>query len=220
MVLKAVKTILLTGTQMKNDPKKRDRKFRYQPIKTGTRILDTDHARKTGVRGFTLIEVLLVAVIIAIIITVATPMFRSTLTTVELANVTQDIAQTMRLLKMEASTHKTIYQLKIDLAKRVYSAQQFGTKSGNYIVEPKKIPNNVDIAMTANPVTFYSDGSVDKVTIYLYRGKGEYQKDMEKVINKDFDLGQIQTISQTEYIYVVETQPSIGRIKVTVPEQE
>lgn len=158
--------------------------------------------------GFTLIEILLVVVIIAIVITVTTPQFRKTLTTIQLANTTQDIAQFMRYLRVKACTEKKMYQLKFDLAGARYFSQN----------ESRAIPSGVNIALTLNPISFYPDGSIDKASVFLFKGKEEFYKDIEKAVNKEFDLGQIQTISRTEYVYSITTQPSIGRIKVSVPE--
>lgn len=158
--------------------------------------------------GFTLIEILLVVVIVAIVVTITTPQFRKTLTTIQLANTTQDIAQFMRFLRVKATTEKKIYQLKFDLARARYSSQN----------ESRQIPSGVNVALTINPINFYPDGSIDKVTIFLFKGKEEFYKDIEKAVNKEFDLGQIQSVTHTEYIYSVTTQPSIGRIEVTVPE--
>lgn len=158
--------------------------------------------------GFTLLEILLVVVIIAIVVTISTPQFRKTLTSVQLADTTQDIAQCMRFLRSKASTEKKIYQLKFDLA------------GGRYIAgdESKSIPKGVTIALTINPINFYPDGSIDKATVYLFKGKEEFYKDVEKAVNKEFTLGQVQSIAHTEYIYTVTTYPSIGRVEVKVPE--
>lgn len=159
-------------------------------------------------KGFTLIEILLVAVIIAIVISIAAPRFHKTLVTIQLANTTQDIAQFMRYLRVKASTEKKIYQLKFDLAGSRYSSE----------AGARAVPKGVNVALTVNPINFYPDGSIDKVSIFLFKGREDFYKDIEKAINKEFDLGQIQTISRTEYIYSITTHPSIGRVEVTVPE--
>lgn len=159
-------------------------------------------------KGFTLLEILLVAVIVAILIAIATPQFRKTLTSIQLANTTQDIAQFMRFLRVKASTEKKVYQLKFDLAGLRYSSQN----------ESRQIPSGINVTLTINPINFYPDGSIDKATVFLFKGKEEFYKDIEKAVNKEFDLGQIQTVSHTEYIYTITTQPSIGRVEVTVPE--
>lgn len=181
-------------------------------------IMEFIQLRRSIGAGFTLLEILLVVVIVAIIISIATPQFRKTLTTIQLANTTQDIAQFMRFLRAKAVTGKNTYQLKFDLSARRYYAQNItGSGKSSYGL-PVAIPENINIAATINPVKFYSDGSIDKVTIYLFKGKSEYFKDIEKAMNKEFELGQIQSITHTEYIYTITTQPSIGRIEVTVPE--
>lgn len=168
--------------------------------------------------GFTLLEILLVVVIVAIVISIATPQFRKTLATIQLANTTQDIAQFMRFLRATAITEKSIYQLKFDLAAKKYYAQNI-TGGGKIFKDKSRfIPENINIAATLNPVSFYPDGGIDKVTIYLFKGKSEFFKDIEKAINKEFELGQIQSIAHTEYVYTITSQPSIGRIEVTAPE--
>lgn len=175
---------------------------------------------KSGlVWGFTLLEVLLVVVIVAIIVSVVTPRFRKSLTTIQLANTTQDIAQLMRFLKAKAYTEKVNYQLKFNVAGKKYLSQQISGGKPVQFSESRSIPDGVNIATTVNPIIFYSDGTIDDVKIYLFKGKGEFYKDLGKAINKEFDLGQIQTVTQTEYIYTITTQPSIGRIKVVPPEE-
>lgn len=167
--------------------------------------------------GFTLLEILLVVVIIAIVVSIATPQFRKSLTTIQLANTTQDIAQLMRFLRVKASTEKVNYQLKFDIAGRKYLSQQVSAEKIVQFGKLRLIPDGINITTTVNPVTFYSNGSIDDVTIYLFKGKGEFYKDLEKAINKEFDLGQIQTVTRTKYIYTITTQPSIGRIKIIPP---
>lgn len=168
--------------------------------------------------GFTLLEILLVVVIVAIVVSIASPQFRKTLTTIHLANTTQDIAQLMRFLRVKAVTEKFTYQLKFDLTGRRYSAQNITGAGKSFYNTSRSIPENISIAATLNPVSFYPDGSIDNVTIYLFKGKSEFFKDIEKAINKDFELGQVQSITHTEYIYTIKTIPAIGRVEVTVPE--
>jgi prepilin-type N-terminal cleavage/methylation domain-containing protein len=170
--------------------------------------------------GFTLLEIMLVVIIIAVIVTIVTPRFHKTVTTVNLANTTQDIAQLMRYLRCQSVTENTMFQLKFDLTNKKYYAQKSSGGSSSTYNEVKKIPEGVNIALTLNPVNFYTDGSVDKVKIYLFKGNQEYFKDMGKMINKEFSVGQIQDLSDTEYIYTITTQPSIGRVEVETPKQE
>lgn len=174
--------------------------------------------KQNNIAGFTLLEILLVVVIIAIVVSIATPQFRKTLTTIHLANTAQDIAQFMRFLRAEAITEKTTYQLKFDLSARKYYAQKITGERGSSYDKSRFIPENINIAATISTINFCPDGSIDKATIFLFKGKSDYFKDMEKAINKEFDLGQVQSITHTEYIYTITTQPSIGRIEVTVPE--
>lgn len=175
---------------------------------------------KRHITGFTLLEVLLVAVIVAIVISIATPQFRKSLTTLQLSNTTQDIAQLMRLLRAKAFAEKVKYQLKFNLSKRIYLSQQISAEKTVQFGASRPIPEDVNIATAVNPINFYSDGSIDEVAIYLFKGKGDFYKDMEKAISKEFDLGQVQTVTRTEYIYTITTQPSIGRIKVIPPSLE
>lgn len=162
---------------------------------------------------------LLVVVIIAIIVAIATPQFRKSLITIQLANTTQDIAQLMRFLRTKAFTEKVNYQLKFDISGKRYLSQQISTGKTIQPGASQPIPDGVNIATTVNPINFYSNGCIDKVTIYLFKGKGEFYKDLEKAIDKEFDLGQIQDVAHTEYIYTITTQPSIGRVKVISPEE-
>jgi prepilin-type N-terminal cleavage/methylation domain-containing protein len=168
--------------------------------------------------GFTLLEILLVVVIVSIIVTLATPRFQKTFTTIQLANTTQDIAQLMRFLRMKAVSEKKTYQLKLDLENRKYYIKATG-KSNSAVYETSHIiPKDINIAATQEIISFYPDGTMDESAVFLFRNDGDYQRDMGKMIQKDFDVGQIQYLSHTEYIYSIKTQPSLGRVKVTVPE--
>lgn len=180
-------------------------------------ILKVGRQRKRH-NGFTLLEILLVVLIVAIVVTITTPQFRKSLVTIQLANTTQDIAQLMRFLRVKANNEKCVYQLKFDLVGGKYFAQKVTGGTTNTYEKSRPIPSDIGITMTLNPVNFYSDGSIDKVTIFLFKGKGEFYKDIEKAINKEFDLGQVQSITHTEYIYTINTHPSIGRVEVSVPE--
>jgi len=75
----------------------------------------------------------------------------------------------------------------------------------------------INVLTTVNPITFYADGTVDKVNIYVYTGPAGFYKDLSNAVNKELDIGQIQTIAHTTNIYTITTQPSIGRIKIVQP---
>lgn len=168
--------------------------------------------------GFTLIEILLVVVIVAIVVSITAPQFHKTFTAIQLANTTQDIAYLMRYLRSKAASEKSIYQLKFDLGARKYFAQNISGGKISVYEKPRPIPENINITATLNPIKFYPDGSIDEVSIFLFKGKSEYFKDIEKAINKEFELGQIQSITHTDYIYTITTHPSIGRVEVKSPE--
>lgn len=167
--------------------------------------------------GFTLFEVLLVVVIVVIIASLAIPRFRSTLTTVQLSDTTQDIAQLMRLLRVKAKSENAVYQLTFDFTKKQYTASKSAGKTATLYGQARVLPENVSVVVSVNPVKFYADGTVDKAVIYLFRGSDKFGQDMQSAINKDIDLGQIQTVTQTAHVYSITTQPSLGRIKVSIP---
>jgi len=170
-------------------------------------------------RGFTLLEIILVVIIISIVVVVATPRFHQTLSTIQLSNTTQDIAQLMRLLSRKAEAEGIKYLLRFDLAGKKYYVQKTDSDTAANAEESKSIPENIGIALTCNPVSFYPNRKIDEAVIYIFKGKDEYFKDMEKMISSDFQLGQVQNLVHTEYVYTIITDPEIGRVKVTSPEQ-
>ena len=170
-------------------------------------------------RGFTLLEIILVVIIVSIIIVIATPRFRQTLSTVQLSNTTQDIAQLMRLLRQKAKAEGINYLLRFDLAGKKYYVQKTGSDTAGNTEESKSIPENIGVALTLNPINFYPGGKIDEAVIYLFKGKDKYFRDMGKMISSDFRLGQVQSLTHTEYVYTIITDPEIGRVKVTPPEQ-
>jgi general secretion pathway protein H len=168
--------------------------------------------------GFTLLEIMLVVVIVAVIVTLTSPKFQKTFTTIQLANTAQELAQLMRFIKTKAVSEKTIYGLKLDLANRKYYVKKEDKSSSVSYEISRIIPKDVNIAATTGTINFYPDGSIDAVSVFIFRGKEDYNKEIDKMIQKDFEVGQIQSLSRTEYIYTIKTQPTIGKILIEVPE--
>ena len=168
--------------------------------------------------GFTLLEVMIVVIIIAIIVSVSTPRFMNTLTTIRLSNSTQDIAQFMRLLREKAFTEGVNYELKIDFAKRYCYAQKMSGKKGVDFGDKYFIADNINISSSKKNIIFYPDGSIDKVKIFIFKDTGSFGDDINTALGKDLEIGRIQEITRSEYIYSIETQSTIGRVKVTTPE--
>ncbi len=167
--------------------------------------------------GFTLIEVLLVVVIVTIMVAIATPLFRNTLTTIQVDSTAQDITQLMRFLQAKAAAERVTCQLKIDVTAGQYQAGQLTGAKSTSLGQARKIPEGVNVIATKNPAFFYPDGTIDEVTVYIFRGKKGFYQDLQSAVSKEIDLGQIQTVTESKYIFTIKTQPTIGRIKVIEP---
>ncbi len=143
--------------------------------------------------GFTLIEISLVLLIIAIVLALAVPRLRS-ISGAELSAQARRLSNTFRYLRSEAILSGQVYQLRYDLNRQRYWAALdpesreegdagLGSES---LIRPLSLPSPVGISDIVLPETvgkvqggvvwtnFYPDGVIDTTVIHLDDGRRAY----------------------------------------------
>jgi type II secretion system protein H len=163
------------------------------PISTAEPSIDgAPAARRSHPGGFTLIEVSLVLLIIAIVVALAVPRLRS-ITGAELTKQARRLTNTFRVLRSEAILTGRIYQLHCDIGIERYwvtiidessETPQVVPDSGP-LARPVTLPDPVGISdvvmqglgkLQQGQVTtnFYPDGDIDPTVIHLDDGREAY----------------------------------------------
>jgi len=151
------------------------------------------HARRARrQRGFTLIELGVVMLVISVIIMLAVPRFRDQSHT-ELMSQTRKLAMTFRYLQHEAILNGRVYQINFDLDQQRYfvssaePGEEFGDQRATGVLAADvALPSTVQIADVDVPLVsgkvyqgvafarFYPDGYVDPTVVHLDNGQEAY----------------------------------------------
>jgi len=150
------------------------------------------HRSASPQAGFTLIELGLVLLIIAIVVALVVPRFRDQ-SHVELMAQTRKLATTFRFLQQEAILNGRVYQLNFDLDQQRYfvTAAEEGEdigyqRLGGILARDNALPANVQISDVDVPLVsgklyegvafahFYPDGYVDPTVVHLDNGQEAY----------------------------------------------
>ncbi len=130
-------------------------------------------------RGFTLIEMMLVVVILSIIIAATVPNFSKGYERFQLRQITDDIKHKARWAQAMAMGKQCTYVLVFNADRTVYNIQRIGIDDKHKErMEPisgrlgrtHKIPSNIQLAIKEDSVHFFSDGTLDPVRIELSAG--------------------------------------------------
>lgn len=132
-------------------------------------------------RSFTIIEILLVVVIVAIIAALAVPNFSGTYTRIQLRKAADDLAYRMRYAQSYAVTKNTRTRLEFDPSFTQYwltrqsdgSATDVFEKIGGRIGESVAIARDIQVSFEDGDPSlyFYPDATMDKKRIDLCRGQ-------------------------------------------------
>ena len=124
---------------------------------------------------FTLIEIILVTLLIAIIIGVSTPVFRNFFYGFQQTNFPVDLAKLIRYAQERAIVERIRYKLKVDFTNDKYwleaGNEPVSGRFGNKFVIPQGITiefENTDSSF----MSFYPDGRTDQKFIYITGVKG------------------------------------------------
>jgi type II secretory pathway pseudopilin PulG len=151
-------------------------------------------ARRGAEAGFTLIEIGLVLLIIAVVVALVVPRFRDQ-SHAELLKETRKLATTFRYLQHEAILNGRVYRLNIDLDQQRYfvtSAEEGDLLEGGFerasgiLARDVALPASLQIADVDVPMIsgklyegvafthFYPDGYVDPTVVHLDNGQEVY----------------------------------------------
>ena len=130
-------------------------------------------------RGFTLIEIILVVVLLLIIAALAIPNFSHTYTTVELQTSTQDLAYLMRYAQSRAISKNKNVQLEFNPEFTQYwltqekldqddsaDQEEFERFDGR-LGKTYEIPRDILLEDAPQTIRFYPDGNIEKKHFYV-----------------------------------------------------
>lgn len=134
-------------------------------------------SRKSNRRGFTLLELILVAVILIVITALAVPRFRGTFDYLQLQSLVSDVVSFAGYAQARAITGAEINRLIFDTEKKSLGVDTYaGVESGDEgaketweRIKGRAVPDFISIELqdSRDAVKFYPDGTADKVTIKI-----------------------------------------------------
>ncbi|MFC1593928.1 prepilin-type N-terminal cleavage/methylation domain-containing protein [Candidatus Omnitrophota bacterium] len=125
--------------------------------------------------GFTLVELLVVIVILAIIIAVAFPNFRNTFSRLSLRSAASDCAFMIRHTRSRAVMERARYALNFDIQEKQYwitketvSSSGIFKKIEGQLGKRVVLPTQITLESEKERIIFYPDGSIDSAVISLH----------------------------------------------------
>ncbi len=132
-----------------------------------------DNGRK---RGFTLLELLVVLLIVSLLVALVPPLFSGAVPGVKLKAAVRDLATAMRLARNQSITHDAETQVYLNLEAPAYAIGRQAARALPAGVELKVAPaaRRGTLETTTHVVRFFPDGSSSGTLIQLSRGKRSY----------------------------------------------
>ncbi len=131
-------------------------------------------------RGFTLLELMIVIVIIGVVLALSPPLFSAGVTSAEQRAVARSVAQTLRFARSEAIANRTDVGVEFNLEDRTYQLPG-GKKRGKW-PETIQLDLTTTVAETVDAkrafVRFYSDGGSTGGRVTLKVKEREYRIDI------------------------------------------
>lgn len=132
--------------------------------------------------AFTLLELTIVIIIIGILSAFSIPIFRNSLTNLQLSNTARNLSCLMRYAQERSIVERINYQLNFDpqLSQFWLTKEQDPLTPSTYARLSGKmgrvtfLPQKVKVETEKYLVNFYPDGTIDKTIIYISDQKGHY----------------------------------------------
>ena len=138
-------------------------------------------------QGFTLIEIVLVVLVLAIVVGVAVPNIAKSLNTVELSQCAQDMLMTMRFAQARSRLEQKDYRLVFDDGFKAYHLEravadeplddqynmEFIPLAGRW-GRKQTVPSSMTIGSNKQLVQFYADGTIEPVRMELFNDKRKF----------------------------------------------
>lgn len=122
--------------------------------------------------GYTLIELILLTVIIAILVGISTPLFRKTYSNLELRDASYNLARLISFAQEKSIIEGTSYKFLLDTDESRYYLLRLDPKTkGKYIRLKERygktfsLPRGIKLRADKKEVIFYPDGHSQKATI-------------------------------------------------------
>ena len=122
-------------------------------------------------KGFTLIEILFVVIILSILIGFSIPQLRKTYENLELNNFARELSFFMNYLCEQSIVMEETIYLNIDNDNKKYWAS---VKSDKLKLKTATIPDDIKLETQQKQIAFYPDGSIDKVMIKVLNASSQY----------------------------------------------
>jgi len=139
-------------------------------------------------KGFTLIEIILVVLLLSVVVGLTIPNFSQTFTKTQLQKCAQDLVYTMRYAQSRATTKNRRVQLVFNTDFSQYWLSDFledsrGSSDPSQKISGKmgrifKIPSQIIIELGQNTITFYPDGSIEKERVYVCLSPSDKKEDL------------------------------------------
>ena len=124
-------------------------------------------------KGYTLIELVLLTIIIAILVAVSTPLFRKTFASLELKDTSFNVAKLIGFAQEKAIIERTPYKLIIDKDKSSFQLRRQSPDDSRKYVKIKEkygrrftLPRGLRFKKD-NEIIFYPDGRSDRAIITI-----------------------------------------------------
>jgi len=125
--------------------------------------------------GFTLIELLIVSVIILVLLSFSTPLFRRSFSDLELKDTASSITKFMIFAQQRAIIDRSVYKISFDFYKKTYRLFRAAGEGQNITYTAAQdrfgniihLPKDIDCEGQANEIFFYPDGHCDAVELRL-----------------------------------------------------
>jgi type II secretion system protein H len=140
-----------------------------------TSATGSDPRRHGAEAGFTLVELLVVTLILAVVVGICVPQFRSTFRHLQLQVTASDVATLLTYASRRAVTRGEMVRIHFDADGRRYwlaradeaaSAVAFEKISGKF-GRVATVPGPISLAPSTRDVTFYPDGRADRFEMLI-----------------------------------------------------